>query len=217
MKINEVEALVGITKKNIRFYESEGLLSPPRNSLNGYRDYGAAEVEALRRIKLLRKLGVPLEEIRQMLSGGTPTVGGGMRRHLLTLERERRTLDAATALCAQLAACPLPLSQWDASEALARMEKMEQGGMTFMNRQKQDIQRRYVPPVLAAAAFTALMAAIIALILWDVHTDPGGAPPLPLLIVLLGIPCAAIGGVITALCQRLREIGRRDEDAVEKY
>ena len=38
MKINEVEALVGIPKKNIRFYESEGLLKPERSS-NGYRDY----------------------------------------------------------------------------------------------------------------------------------------------------------------------------------
>ena len=66
LKINEVEALVGITRKNIRFYEAEGLLSPRRNSQNGYRDYGEAEVEVLRRIKLLRKLGVPLEEIRQM-------------------------------------------------------------------------------------------------------------------------------------------------------
>ena len=37
MKINEVEALVGITRKNIRFYEAEGLLSPRRNSQNGYR------------------------------------------------------------------------------------------------------------------------------------------------------------------------------------
>ena len=89
MKINEVEALVGITKKNIRFYESEGLLTPRRNSENGYRDYGQAEVEALRRIKLLRKLGVPLEEIRRMLAG-THTVGDGMRRHLVTLEREKR-------------------------------------------------------------------------------------------------------------------------------
>ena len=44
-KINEVEALVGITKKNIRFYEAEGLLSPRRNSQNGYRDYGDAEVD----------------------------------------------------------------------------------------------------------------------------------------------------------------------------
>ena len=34
LKINEVEALVGITKKNIRFYEAEGLLAPRRNSEN---------------------------------------------------------------------------------------------------------------------------------------------------------------------------------------
>ena len=66
MKINEVEALVGITRKNIRFYESEGLLAPRRNSENGYRDYGEDEVRVLLQIKLLRKLGVPLEEIRKM-------------------------------------------------------------------------------------------------------------------------------------------------------
>ena len=69
MKINEVEALVGITKKNIRFYEEQGLLSPRRNSENGYRDYGQEEVDTLRQIKLLRKLGVPLEEIRRMQAG----------------------------------------------------------------------------------------------------------------------------------------------------
>ena len=32
MRINEVERLVGITKRNIRFYEKEGLLSPGRSS-----------------------------------------------------------------------------------------------------------------------------------------------------------------------------------------
>ncbi len=57
MKINEVEALVGITKKNIRFYEAEGLLTPRRNSENGYRDYGAAEVEVLRRISSAAQAG----------------------------------------------------------------------------------------------------------------------------------------------------------------
>ena len=101
MKINEVEALVGITRKNIRFYEAEGLLSPRRNSQNGYRDYGNAEVEALRRIKLLRKLGVPLEEIRQMQRSAY-TVGDGMRRHLISLERERQNLEAAIRLCGSL-------------------------------------------------------------------------------------------------------------------
>mgnify|MGYP003270895281 CR=1 FL=1 len=52
MKINEVEAAVGVTKKNIRFYEEEGLISPRREPGNGYRSYSEADVERLRRIKL---------------------------------------------------------------------------------------------------------------------------------------------------------------------
>ena len=59
MKINEVEAAVGVTKKNIRFYEEEGLITPSREPGNGYRSYSQADVERLRRIKLLRKLDVP--------------------------------------------------------------------------------------------------------------------------------------------------------------
>ena len=84
MKINEVESLVGVTRRNIRFYENEGLLTPARNKQNGYREYGEAEVEELKKIKLLRKLGVPLDEIRRM-QAGPGTVGDGMRRHLITL------------------------------------------------------------------------------------------------------------------------------------
>lgn len=47
MKINEVERLVGITKKNIRFYEEQGLLNPDRNRENGYRDYSEEDVQTL--------------------------------------------------------------------------------------------------------------------------------------------------------------------------
>ena len=61
MKINEVEQAIGITKKNIRFYEQEGLLTPSRNLSNGYRDYSEEDLETLRQIKLLRKLDIPLQ------------------------------------------------------------------------------------------------------------------------------------------------------------
>ena len=113
MKINEVEALVGITKKNIRFYEEQGLLKPGRNSQNGYREYGEPEVELLRQIKLLRKLGVPLEEIRQMQTGSR-TLGDGMRRHLVTLERERKNLDQAVQFCQALKDREVRLDSLDA-------------------------------------------------------------------------------------------------------
>ena len=94
MKINEVEAAVGVTKKNIRFYEEEGLITPGREPGNGYRSYSQTDVERLRRIKLLRKLDVPLAEIREMLEGQS-TLAEGMNRQLERLST--RLLHAAPA------------------------------------------------------------------------------------------------------------------------
>ena len=216
MKINEVEALVGITKKNIRFYEEQGLLTPRRNSENGYRDYGEAEVAALRRIKLLRKLGVPLEEIRRMQEGGT--VGDGMRRHLVTLEREQRDLEQAMELCRTLKDREIPLSQLDAEVLLMEMEALEQQGTTFQNKQVGDAKRiRYAAPVVISLGMIALMAGLIALMLWAFRTDPVGAPPLPLLVVLVAMPGLVILGVLLALWQRIREIGKGEIDDAKHF
>ena len=216
MKINEVEALVGITKKNIRFYESEGLLTPRRNSENGYRDYGESDVSALRRIKLMRKLGLPLEEIRQMLSG-THTVGDGMRRHLVTLQRERENLEASAALCTQLADCGEKLEALDAQVLLEQMETMERRGTTFQDKQTQDIRIRYVAPVVITVLTIGLMAAVMALIAWGYAADPDAAPPPALLAVIAAIPAAVACGVLLALVQRLRELGRRGLDDARKF
>ena len=216
MKINEVEALVGITKKNIRFYEAEELLAPRRNSDNGYRDYGEAEVETLRRIKLLRKLGVPLEDIRQMLSGAH-TVGDGMRRHLVTLERERQNLDAAARLCGELADCQERLADLDAAALLEQMAEMEQSGTTFQNKQSQDIRARYVAPVAVTVLMVLLMLGLIWLFLWAFETDPAGAPPLPVLALFVAVPAVMALGVIVSLVQRIREIGRREIDDAKQF
>ena len=216
MKINEVEALVGITKKNIRFYEAEGLLTPRRNSENGYRDYGEVEVETLRRIKLLRKLGFPLEEIRQMQTGSR-TVGDGMRRHLVTLEREQENLRSAAQLCAGLTDCAEKLDALDAQSLLEKMEEMEQSGTTFQNKQSQDIRVRYVAPVVVTVLMVLLMLGLIWLFLWAFETDPAGAPPLPLLSVFIAVPAVMALGVIVSLVQRIREIGRREIDDAKQF
>ena len=67
MKIKQVEELVGITSKNIRFYENQGLLTPERAE-NGYREYHEKNIDALKKIKLLRKLDVSVEEIKEVLN-----------------------------------------------------------------------------------------------------------------------------------------------------
>ena len=216
MKINEVEAQVGITKKNIRFYEEQGLLSPRRNSENGYRDYGEAEVAILRQIKLMRKLGVPLEEIRRMQAGGT--VADGMRRHLVTLERERKSLEQSIQLCGSLKDREERLDALDAEELLEEMERLEQGGTTFQDKQKQDLRPvRYAGAVVMALLTTALMAALIVLMVWGFTSDPADAPPLALLVVLVAIPGVIILGVLLALFQRIKEIRKGEEDDAKNY
>ena len=216
LKINEVEALVGITKKNIRFYEAEGLLTPRRNSENGYRDYGESDVESLRRIKLLRKLGVPLEEIRNM-QRGTHTIGDGMRRHLVTLEREQSNLEHSMELCRRLKDCEEPLSALDAQALLEEMETLEHQGTTFLNRQAGDHRQRYIAPAVVTFITVALMGSVIALMLWGFSVDADQAPPLPLVAVLVAIPAVVILGVVLALVQRLREIEKGEIDDAKKY
>lgn len=216
MKINEVEALAGITKKNIRFYEEQGLLSPRRNSENGYRDYGDEEVAILKRIKLLRKLGVPIEEIRQMFSG-THTVGDGMRRHLITLEREKRNLEQSIRLCEELQNAEIPVAQLDTEAILNKMDELERGGTTFQNSQTGDIRVRYVAPIVIAICAVLVSVILDAVMIWAYVRFPEDSPPI-WFIGLLFVCFSALGvGAVLALIQRIQEIGKGELDDAKRY
>lgn len=216
MKINEVEQLVGISKRNIRFYEKEGLLSPGRNADNGYRDYGEEDVETLRKIKLLRKLDVPLEEIRRMQQGAL-TLTDGLRRHMIQLERQQQNLATMQRLCQELADAGAQLPGLEADDWLGRMERMEQEGTRFVNIRKKDTMARYLGPVIAALVFVGLMGLTIAFLVWACTVDPVDRPPLGLLIFLIAAPMVVIVGVVLALIQRIKQIQGGEEDAASQY
>ena len=216
MKINEVEALAGIAKKNIRFYEEQGLISPRRNPENGYRDYADEDVLVLRRIRLLRKLDVPIDEIRLMLSG-SHTVGDGMRRHLISLERQQRNLQQAMELCQELAYQDIPISQLDTESLLTRMETLEQSGTSFHDVAAQDIRTRYIAPVVVTALVVTFMTALSGLLLWALTISPEDAPPIWFVLVIIGFFAAVGVGCVAALTQRIREIQKGEIDDAKKY
>ena len=216
MKINEVERLAGITKGNIRFYEKEGLLTPGRNSDNGYRDYGEADVEWLKKIRLRRMLDVPIEESKRLRSGEL-TLEDAMDRHMIQLERRKASLAEMAALCASLKEDHVRLDTLDADGVLARMAQKEQEGTKFVNVKKTDKITRYVAPTVIALVMVALLAAPIGLMVWAWAAEPEAAPPVGLLAILIAIPAVVIVGVLAALFQRFREIGRGEEDEASKY
>lgn len=102
MNIREIEEQLGIPRASARYYEKEGLLHPRRGS-NNYRDYSEEDAAALRKIKLLRRLDMPIETIRAVQTGELPLTGA-LERQAALLENESARLDSARAICRAMAA-----------------------------------------------------------------------------------------------------------------
>ena len=93
--IGELAKLTSSDPKTIRFYERAELLSPPRHGR--FRTYLASDVKRLRNVLLLRKLGVPIAQIRQMfeLIGGDAEILSSdkavamLRHHLAALRAKQ--------------------------------------------------------------------------------------------------------------------------------
>jgi MerR family mercuric resistance operon transcriptional regulator len=56
-----------INLETVRFYEQEGLLSPPSRTAAGYRKFEESAVDRLAFVKRAKTLGFSLEEIRELL------------------------------------------------------------------------------------------------------------------------------------------------------
>ena len=68
MLIHEISALTETTKKAVEYYCEKGLLKPTLSE-NGYRVFTEEDVSLLKKISTLRRLGISVEEIRDILNG----------------------------------------------------------------------------------------------------------------------------------------------------
>jgi len=67
VKIGAVAESLGIDAATIRFYEAEHIVPSPNRTGNGYRDYNPDDINRLRFVVLGRSLGLPLDDIREIL------------------------------------------------------------------------------------------------------------------------------------------------------
>ena len=66
MQINEVTQQVDLSKRAIKYYEEQGLLTVKKDS-NGYRNYTEENLTTLKEIAVYRKLGINISDIKQLL------------------------------------------------------------------------------------------------------------------------------------------------------
>lgn len=67
MLVNEILKEVGMTRRAIKYYEEKGLLSIKKGT-NGYRNYTDEDVKVLKKISVYRKLGISIEDIKNLLN-----------------------------------------------------------------------------------------------------------------------------------------------------
>lgn len=68
ISIGQLSSDMGISIRTIRYYEELGIFKPSRTTDANYRYYGTAEMEKLRIIVFLRKIGFSLQDIKTVLA-----------------------------------------------------------------------------------------------------------------------------------------------------
>jgi DNA-binding transcriptional MerR regulator len=87
MSIGRFSRLTGLTVKALRHYDEVGLLRPAAvDAETGYRSYGAEQVRRAETIRMLRRLELPLDDVRELLETADPQL---VRRVLV--DHQRRT------------------------------------------------------------------------------------------------------------------------------
>lgn len=88
MRIGELAKAAGISASALRFYESSGILTPPRRK-NGMRDYDPSAIDELRIIAFYRSCGVSIDRIAKVApnrTSGREDAHDVVRRRLAELD-----------------------------------------------------------------------------------------------------------------------------------
>ena len=93
-KVHEFAELAGVTVRALHHYDRIGLLKPRGHTESGYRLYGDSDLARLEQIVVLKFLGLPLKEIRELLTRESD-LRDSLRRQQTVLAEKRGQLDAA--------------------------------------------------------------------------------------------------------------------------
>lgn len=66
--IGQVSKKTGLSTKAIRFYETASIIAPTARKENDYRLFNERDIQRLMLVKRARELGLPLEDVRKVVS-----------------------------------------------------------------------------------------------------------------------------------------------------
>ena len=92
-KTSEIAKISCVSTRTLRYYDEINLLKPSRIDNNGYRVYTDKEIDKLQMILFYRELGLPLEEIKLLLSSENFNKQKALEHHLKILLDKKIALE----------------------------------------------------------------------------------------------------------------------------
>ena len=184
MTIKEIETLSGLPRANIRYYESEGLITP-RRAENGYRDYSQADADTLLRIKLLRALGLTIEQLKT-LACGEAALDAVLAERLQAMQQEQHALGRAEQVAEQLRQAKVDYQTLDAERYLAELENGMPAALQPDVQPKQHmLWQRFFARYLDVTLYHAFWVTLLPLLGYNLFRNRNGGAMLVQVLSLL--------------------------------
>lgn len=91
--VKQLSTLAGVTPRTLHHYDQIGLLKPSRVGDNGYRYYGEESLLKLQQILIYRELGLPLEDIKEIMGRRDFEILPALESHKLELKKQIARLE----------------------------------------------------------------------------------------------------------------------------
>lgn len=160
MTVKEMEERTGLPRARIRFYEKEGLLTPERAD-NGYRNYGEEDLRLLQKIRLCRRLGCTLEQVKALKEEKLP-LEKLLEQRMTSLEDEQEEGERVLALCGRIRTDGARWETLDAEEYLDWMPEPVQPEVPDVRFRIR--WRRFLARMLDLALYRTVWLTVLALL-----------------------------------------------------
>ncbi len=214
MLINEVEYIVGLSKKSIRYYEDNGLITPSRNSDNDYRIYNDKDIEKLKKIKFLRELNVPICDIKK-LDGGLLSLKDCMIERISKIQYEELNYIRIKKMCEEIIKSNENFADINITKYFQEVNILGKEGFTMRN-VRTSKTKKIIGACISSIIFSLLFIFLIFSTTYFQLTNDEKIPWFMFIFLNL-ILAFPVLGTIYNLISRIKEILGGEEDEASKY
>ena len=159
-------------------------------------------MEDLKKIKLLRKLDISIDSIRQMTEGNR-SLEDCLIKRTHELKEEQESVLQTQMVLKEMMDQGVHFDTLDTAFYLGEIDKLEKGGIHFMNVEQKDKQSSLFVPIIITVITVLVMAGFATLFFYLNQLDPAPAG----VLIYVGVFLLLVSvGVIIACCQRIKEI-----------